>query len=263
MPPSYPSPPSITHRPALDRLRREMGAGGARHGVLAMDKAGVDACLPGGGLPLGALHEVEPGGPGSVTGNGAGAQAQQGAVAAGFIARLLGRLPDPRPCLWVAVRCDLYPPGLLAFGLDPARLVLARARDDAAVLAAMEAGLRGGGFAAVVGEAGRLGRLAARRLQLACLRHASTGFVLRRWPYGTPAHLPAEAPAAVTRWRIAPAASGGPWAPPRWRLELLHARGGTPGEWIVEAGESDASGIVRVVAELADPAPASQRRRLG
>ncbi len=257
--PSSPPLPNLPlpNLPLPNLLRHALGPGAARHGVMGMGAAAVAACLPGGGLPLGALHEVEPA-PGA-----AGAEAQHGAAAAAFIARLLARLPSPRPCLWVAVRCDLYPPGLLAHGLDPGRLVLARARDDAAVLAAMEAALRGGAFGGVVGEAGRLGRLAARRLQLACLRHAGTGFVLRRWPHATPAHLPAEAPAAVTRWRIAPIASEGSWGTPRWRLELLHARGGTPGEWIVEAGESDASGVVRVVAELADPAPASQRRRLG
>jgi len=36
----------------------------------------------------------------------------------------------------------------------------------------------------VVGEVGQFDRTASRRLQLACLRHGSTGFVLRRWPHG-------------------------------------------------------------------------------
>lgn len=216
------------------------------------------ACLPGGVLPLGVLHEMEP---------EAGAEVQHGAVVAGFAARLLARLPDSqqgggKPWLWLAGRGDLYPPGLLALGLDPGRLVLACGRDDAAVLAAMEAGLRGGGFGAVVGEAGRLTRLAARRLQLACLRHGTTGLLLHRWPYGRPAGAGDETPSAVTRWRIGVAPSGEGGAP-RWRLALLHARGGVPGEWLVEAGERDATDPVRVVAELADPAAAAQRRRLG
>ena len=219
----------------------------------------IGACLPGGRLPLGVLHEMLP---------EDGAEVQHGAVLAGFTARLLARIAGPKPWLWVARRDDLHAPGLVGCGLDPARLVLACGRDDAAVLAAMEAGLRGGAFAAVVGEAGRLTRLAARRLQMACLRHGTTGLLLHRWPHGRPAGERDEAPSAVTRWRIGVMASGlgvgeGIFAPPRWRLELLHARGGVPGEWMVEAGERDATDLVRVVGELADPAVAAQRRRLG
>jgi len=225
----------------------------------------IGACLPGGRLPLGVLHALEP---------APGAEVQHGAVVAGFAARVLARIAGT--WLWVAAKGDLHAPGLVACGLDPARLVLAAARDDAAVLAAMETALRGGAFAAVVGEAGRLSRLAARRLQLACLRHGCTGLLLHRWPYGRPAQTKVaqaeeassrgqsgEQSSAVTRWRIGAVASGDIFAPPRWRLELLHARGGVPGEWIVEAGERDAPDLVCVVAELADPAAAPQRRRLG
>ncbi len=215
--------------------------------------AAIEACL-GGTLAIGALHEVGP---------EDGAEVQHGAVVAGFAARLLLRLSGGLPWLWVAGREDLYAPGLLALGLDPGRLVLACARDDATVLAAMEAGLRGGGFAAVVAEAGHLSRVAGRRLQLACLRHGRMGLLLHRWPYGRRGGQREEQTAAVTRWRIGAVASAGPFAPPRWRLALLHARGGVPGEWIVEAGERNAADPVRVVAELADPAAAAQRRGLG
>jgi protein ImuA len=235
----------------IAQLRRQ-GAAAVRPG-LGMGGA-IGGCLPGGVLPIGALHA---GGPVD------GAEVQQGAVGAGFAARLLARLPGPLPWLWVAGREDLYAPGLVALGLDPGRLVLACAPDDAAVLAAMEAGLRGGAFAAVVAEAGRLSRIAARRLQLACLRHGRMGLVLHRWPYGRAAHAVEEAPSAVTRWRVGGVPSAGPFAPPRWRLALVHARGGVPGEWIVEAGERDAADPVRVVAELADPAAAAQRRGFG
>lgn len=252
---SLPRPAPPPPAGLIARLRREVG-GRVRPG-LAMG-AGIGACLPGGVLPIGALHEVGPEG---------GAEVQHGAVVAGFAARLLARLPKGTlgglPWLWVAGREDLYAPGLVALGLDPGRLVLACARDDAAVLAAMEAGLRGGGFAAVVGEAGRLSRIAARRLQLACLKHGRMALLLHRWPHGRGAEREDETPSAVTRWRIGAVASGGAWAPPRWRLALVHARGGVPGEWIVEAGERDAADPVRVVAELADPAAAAQRRGVG
>lgn len=251
--PLRPSPPALMGRAhgGAGAPRLEMG--------LAMGPA-IGACLPGGRLPLGVLHALEP---------APGAEVQHGAVVAGFAARVLARIAGT--WLWVAAKGDLHAPGLVACGLDPARLVLAAARDDAAVLATMETALRGGAFAAVVGEAGRLPRLAARRLQLACRRHGCTGLLLHRWPYGRPAGAAEEAPkgqsgeqsSAVTRWRIGAVASGDIFAPPRWRLELLHARGGVPGEWIVEAGERDAPDLVCVVAELADLAAAPQRRRLG
>jgi protein ImuA len=245
-----PAPPSAPPSALIAQLRRQVAP--ARPGI-GMGAA-IGACLPEGRLPVGALHEIAP---------EPGAEMQHGAVVAAFAALVLARLPPPLPWLWVAGREDLHAPGLLALGLDPGRLVLACGRDEAAVLAAMEAALRGGAFAAVVGEAGTLRRVAARRLQLACLRHGRMGLLLHRWPHGRPAGAREESPAAVTRWRVGTQPSAGPFAPPRWRLALLHARGGVPGEWIVEAGERDAADPVRVVAELADPAAAAQRRGVG
>src|SRR5437660_7979537 len=54
----------------------------ARHGVLPFGTAALDGALPGGGLALGALHEVL----------GAGGDEEDGAAAAGFIAGILARL---------------------------------------------------------------------------------------------------------------------------------------------------------------------------
>ena len=218
----------------------------------------VDNCLPGGGLPLGALHEVSAG----------GIEAESGAVAAAFLACVLSGMAPAGDVFWVAPTADLYPPGLLPYGFDPGRLVQVLTRDDSETLAVLEAVLRSGTAVAVVGEAGRLGRVAAHRLHLACLRHGSTGFVLRRWPYGRQGG--GEAPiAAVTRWDIAAAPSSveaGTEADrepglARWRVRLTHARGGVEGSWIMQApGVADASHSLRVVAELA-PAAAAQPAR--
>lgn len=226
--------------------------------------ARVDAYLPGG-LALGQLHEI-----GAV-----GIEAEIGALAAGFVACLLARLPDAgQAIVWLASSCDLYPLGLLEYGLDPARLLLVQTTRDAETLQAMEAALREGGVAAVVGEVGRLDRLAARRLQLACGKRGVTGFVLRRWPHGYRQSARPEGNAAATRWRLRPEPSQaepigppGEPGPPRWRVELLHARGGRPGAWIMEQGNADdaaATHPLRVVAALADhpAAPAASRRRM-
>src|SRR6266849_2250514 len=58
----------------------------ARHGVLPFGVAALDGALPGGGLALGAVHEI----------TGVGGDEEDGAAAAGFAAGILARL-DPHP----------------------------------------------------------------------------------------------------------------------------------------------------------------------
>src|ERR1700761_3294330 len=155
------------------------------------DPRGV-GCLAGG-LPLGQLHEI----------GAAGLDAETAALSAAFIAALLARIAPAKPVFWIAPVSDLHPPGLLPYGLDPNRLVLVRPAKDADTLAAVEVALREGVAAAVVGEVGQFDRTASRRLQLACLRRGSTGFVLRRWPHGHKA-MDQETSVAVTRWHLTP-----------------------------------------------------------
>ena len=54
----------------------------ARHGVLPFGVAAIDRALPGGGLALGAVHEIL----------GQGGDEEDGAAAAGFAAGILARL---------------------------------------------------------------------------------------------------------------------------------------------------------------------------
>ena len=212
----------------------------------------VDDCL-GGGLTLGQLHEI----------GAAGLDAEAAALPTGFIATLLARIAPSRSVFWIAPESDLHPPGMLPYGFDPNRLVLVRPSRDVETLAAMEVALREGVAAAVVGEVGQFDRTASRRLQLACLRHGSTGFVLRRWPHGNKTDG-RETSVAVTRWHLTPMPSvkdgKGPGLP-RWHVALTHARRGRPGEWIMEASD-DATHPLRVVAALADHAPEPWRLRL-
>jgi len=163
------------------------------------------------------------------------------------------------PVLWCLGRSDLYGPGLLAHGLDPARLVLVRARRDEEILWAVEEGLRAGpaaGLAAVVGEIGHLPMVAGRRLQLAAERSGITALILRRWRSADEAATERDQPsAALTRWRVAALPSTDiadepGIGRPRWRVALLRVRGGEPGIWDVEV--ADATGHVSLSAELAD-----------
>ena len=180
------------------RVRRlEAGAVG-RRAVAPLGAAALDARLPGGGLPLAGLHEV------------AGERAEwDDGVALGFTLALLSRAlaKRPGPVLWVAGRLDLHAPGLLAAGIDPGELVLARAGAEADRLWAMEEGLRAArgkaaAFAAVVGEVAALDRTAGRRLQLAAEAGGLPCFLLRRQL--TAARRGDGPSAALTRWRVAP-----------------------------------------------------------
>ena len=241
------------HRPAalpahLAALKEKLRPTRSVARLLPFGDPDMDACL-GGGLPLGQLHEVE----------ASSLARETGVLQAGFVAGLLARIDQDRPIFWIAPADDLHAPGLLSHGCDPSRLILVRSKEDADTLAAMEVVLREGAAAAVVGEVGELSRTASRRLQLGCLRHGVTGFVLRRWPHGY-RERQRDATAAVTRWSLSPQTSvrdGREPGPSRWRVALTHARGGRPGEWIMEIAD-DASDSVRVVATLADHASEPQ-----
>ncbi len=225
------------------------------YGVTPFGIAAIDRVLPGsGGLACGALHEIL----------GAGGDEEDGGLAAAFAAGILARLATTVDgiVLWCLTRPDLYGLGLVAHGLDPARLVLVRAGRDAEILWAMEEGLRASGVAAVVGEVGALDMVASRRLQLAAEHSGVTALVLRRRRSGAAAARERNRPnAAATRWRIAalpslplPIPSPARWGTgigrPRWRVELLRCRGGEPACWAVEV--TDATGSLSLAAQLAD-----------
>ena len=195
----------------------------------------LDVAL-GGGLPTGCLQEVIGG---------------EGTAAAGFCAFLLGRLMarenGARGSLWGWIgEGNLYPPGLAAFGLDPARTILLTAPNSAELLWAMEEGLRSPALAGVVMEADRLDLVASRRLQLAAASGGVTGFLLTR-------ARPASVSAAALRWRVLGLPED------RWQVVLERRRGGRPGAWILE--KDDETDHLTVAAELADgsfePAPAA------
>jgi protein ImuA len=242
-------PPALPANLAALRDRLRPAAGQAANGLVFGSPA-VDACLPGGGLPLGQLHEVGAG----------GLEAETGTLPAAFAALLAARIEPTRPAFWIAPCPDLYGPGLLACGLDPGRLVMIRPDGNGATLEAMEAVLRAGVATVVVGEVGRLDRTASHRLQLACLRHGTTGIVLRRWPNGRK-DAATRASIAVTRWQLAASPSQNRprnLGPPRWIVTLTHARAGRPGEWIMEVWKDAPLGL-RVVAPLADHPATAQR----
>ena len=214
-----------------DRIRLLECGGRSALPVLPLGLPVLDRHLPGGGLPLVGLHEVE----------GERAEWDDG-VATGFALALLARLmaARPGPVLWVAPRLDLYGPGLADLGLDPGRLILARAGNDRDVLWALEDALRSGTLAAVAGEVCELERTAGRRLQLAAEAGGGSCFLLHRRILARRRQVAPSA--ALTRWRVAPLSSqavepGLGLALPgraRWQVELLRCRGAAPGRFALE-----------------------------
>lgn len=242
-------------RASIARIGQSAKAAGS---AISFGVPAIDGCLPGGGLALGALHEITSGGPDIEHGVAAMM------LSAGILARLRGQV------LWVLERPDLFAPALDAAGLQGDRVIYAEAGNAATVLLTMEEGLRHAGLAGVVGElSGKLTLTASRRLQLAAEQSGVTCLVLRRSRRHDDA-LFSEPTAAVTRWRVTavPAPSmftHSPQTPglarPRWRLDLVRCRGGEPASWIVEA--TDETGHLGVPADLADRSNTalSQRRR--
>ena len=209
--------------------------------------APVDSALPGGGLPLGALHEIFEGG------EREGYAANAALFAAGILARLTG------PVLWCLHSRDLFAPALARVGLHPDRVICCETWKDREVLPAIEEGLRHPGFAGVVGELSKLPLTPSRRLQLAAESSGVTALIVRRSGARAP-----EANAAHSRWRVSSAPSPQSEAigmgRPCWRVELMRCRGAEPKAWNLEA--CDAQGYLALPAGVAyGPRPAEERWR--
>lgn len=241
-------------REQVRRLERAHSAGRPGRQAVPLGLAEIDALLPDGGLPAGALHDIEAGpAPGSAPGFApSGRLAAHDGAALGFAAFLLGRFAAHAPGAGTLLWCRRpsgtfdappYAPALSAW-FDPARLLMVTARREEDLFWAMEEGLRSGaaaGIAAVVGEFAHQrvpDPTTGRRLSLAAEKSGVPALLLRSQP------APAQSVCA-TRWRIASAPSLSTpgladLGRPRWRIELRRNRFGTPAAaaeipaWLVE-----------------------------
>jgi protein ImuA len=242
------TPPPGTAPLDLAALRRRLAAlaqPAAGQGALPFGIALLDDALPGGGLPLVGLHRL------------AGASPDwDAAAAAGFALALARRLLEATPArsaplAWIGPALP-YAPGLLALGLDPARLLAVRAAGEADLLWSLEEVARSGQTQVVVAQLRGLDRIAGRRLQLAAERGGTALLVLESRPLGEP--VP-----ALTCWRVAAAPAGpavGPLfpPPPAWQVELLRARGGHPAAATLEWDHATAAFALAAGLRLRAPA---------
>jgi len=184
------SAPNAVISDLRNRIARLEGDNTPERAVLPFGIASIDRHLPGGGVALGALHEVAGGGNGAIDG------AAASLFAAGIAARTQGKV------LWCVTRQDLFAPAIAQAGLHPDRVIYVEAGDEKSLLACFEEGLRHVGLGAVVAEVARLSMTASRRLQLASEGSGAMGIAIRRWRRQAEAADFGQPTASVTRWRV-------------------------------------------------------------
>jgi protein ImuA len=212
---------------ALARIEPGVMASALPHFPLGL--ASLDEPL-GGGLTLGAIHEIFAASP------------ADGPAATGFALALAIRAAPATRMVWVRQRMvDVefgrpHGPGLASLGLDPGRIVLVRADDAAAAIRAAQDAARAGAPGTVVaeiwGEPKILDLTASRRLSLAAGETGVTVLMVRIGAEPAPS-------AAASRWEVRAAPSrpleAGAPGHAAFSITLLRHRAGLPTrQWLVE-----------------------------
>ncbi|MDO9196780.1 translesion DNA synthesis-associated protein ImuA [Rhodoferax sp.] len=165
-----------------DAVWRADELGCAAGATVASGHAALDAQLPGGGWPVGAINEI--------------LQAQSGQNEWRLLLPALRRAA-PGPVVLVGAPHVPFGPGLCAQGFEAQRLLWIRAGAPAARLWASEQALRCSEVAAVLAWLPQVRAEQLRRLQMAAQEHRKLLFVMR------PAQAIAESSPAVLRLLVA------------------------------------------------------------
>jgi protein ImuA len=160
----------------------------------------LDAQLPGGGWPLGALTEL--------------LFEHQGIGEFQLLIPAMAHLSrEGRWLVWVAPPHLPYAPALAGAGMDLSRLLLVRPRLSKEALWAMEQALRSGVCGAVLGWPEEADTRTLRRLQLAAEAGGTMGVLFR------PLREKKQPSPAALRLQLTPSATG-------LRIQILKRRGG-------------------------------------
>lgn len=227
--------------PKLDALRQRMAQKEAslnrKWPAVSTGAEGLDSALPDGGFPTGVVHELLPKAYGdfaAVLGFGTGMVARLLKARPGFVVWAL-------PAYQLFRQGALYPLGLTALGVDPARIIQVRVPKTQNVLWALEEALGQSSVSVVMGLLPGDDRTydftASRRLALRATTHGVTALLIQD-------HLaPGIATAADMRWQVAAAPcaptrrrglSKPGLGPPRWDVELTKSKRGPSHSWQVE-----------------------------
>ena len=185
---------------------------GTRSG-LASGYPRLDRCLPGGGWPSGALTEILLGryGIGELR------------LLMPALARLsaeesqvhCGEYSEPGWIAWIGAPFQPYAPALQQCGIDLARVLVVRPKDDSELLWSAEQALSSGTCAAVLLWPDILNDQASRRLQLAAEKGHSWAIAFR------PLSARQQSSAAALRLELQSTGQG-------TRVHILKSRGGRP-----------------------------------
>ena len=182
----------------------------------------IENAFPNGVFPKHAIHEFIAVAP------------EHSAACEGFIGGLVAALMKVgAACIWISTSRRLFPTSLSAFNVQTERIIFMDVSKEKDVLWIMEEALKCEGLAAVVAELSDLSLTESRRLQLAVEHSGVTGFILRK-------DASKKASTIVTaRWKITPLPSENEddmpgIGFPRWSVELLKVRNGSPGIWTME-----------------------------
>lgn len=181
-----------------DHALRDKGAAVQRS--VPSGYAELDAQLPGGGWPMGALAEL--------------LLEQQGIGEVQLLLPALAQLSrGERWLMWISPPYLPYAPALATAGVELTHMLITRPRTQRDALWAMEQALRSGACAAVLAWLEEPDPQAVRRLQLAAETGGSLGVLFR------PLQAAAQASPAALRLQLSAAADG-------LEVQIIKRRGG-------------------------------------
>jgi protein ImuA len=202
-----------------------------------IDCKAIEHAFPNNAFPIGCTHEF-------IT-----RCFEDAAPTNGFIACILGKLMRlGGVCIWISTNRQLYPPSLIKFNVVPEHIIFIDLKHEKDVLYITEEALKCDKITAVIAEIKNLSLKESRRFQLAAEQSRVTGFVIRHQPKII------NTIASVSRWRISSLPSeleeGMPGVGfPRWKVELLKIRNGTPSNWTIEWANNNFNVIKEHTAE--------------
>ena len=199
--------------------------------ILPFGIRAIDGVFAGGGLPCGGSHQI------------ATEQGIETAPAFAFALSLLSLRLKQQPAghalllqeaMAIHEGGQIYAPGLLAFGIDPDRIVSVCVRGSADALQVVDDALKSATLTAVIAELWAGDQLldlsATRRFNMAAEKSQTLALLVTRDLSGTSA--------ALTRWLAGYAPSVEPRRQfvgrPAFSLELVRNRFGRTGEWTLE-----------------------------
>lgn len=189
---------------------------------IKLDFPPIESAFPQGTFPVGCMHEM-------ISDSTVGTAANYG-----FLAFLLSKfMRDGGMIVWIGSFPTLFPAALKAFGLEPDKIIFINLKKNEDRLWTLEESLRCEQFSAVIGEIGDINFKESRRLQLAAEKSRVTGFILRQPQKKT------STIACVSRWKVTSLPGNIPEGMPgvgfpRWEIDLMKIRNGSPGKWEVE-----------------------------